>query len=52
MGAARTHDNTPDAPSTSTLATNFACTSIGVMMILELAFLSLDVSVVGHGVSA
>ena len=52
VGAARTYDNTSDAPSTPTLATNFTRTSVGVMMILELAPLSLDISVVGHGVSA
>ena len=52
VGAARPNNDALDNTPASFLNASAACLPIGMMVILEVAFFSPDVSVVGHRISA
>ena len=52
VGASGADNDTFDDSGTIFLVTSMTCLSVGMMMLLELALLALDVSVVRHGISA
>ena len=52
MGATRPDNDSLDNPSASFLGAKVTCLLVGTVVVLEVSLFSLNVSVIGHRVSA